>query len=483
MQTSKSKSGAATVAVVTLGTFMSSFDVSVVNMALPIIQNTFHAGIASIEWVIVAYLLVLGSTLLAFGRLSDMIGHKRLYVTGFALFTLSSLACSLSPTLTMLIVFRVLQALSAAMMQSSSSPLIMAAVEPQNRGKSLGMLAVAVAVSTCLGPALGGFLASAFGWSSIFLVNVPVGIVGTILSFKVLRADDKAAAPSHFDAPGSILIILALFLIMLPLNLLSRQSVGLPVVLLSLLAGVAALASFILVERRSAHPIINLSLFKSRVFTFSNFAAMLFYASEFVMVFMAPYYFQKLRLFTPTASGLMMLPMSLTMMAAAPISGAIADRFDSRRISCMGLAVMAVGILLFSLCGADAPIPLILFSLMLFGFGGGFFQTPNTSAVMGSVPANRRGIASATLGTMRNIGMGGGEALSAALIALTMNAAAPAFIAKGLKGTQLWQMEFVPAARAACIAAAVCALLALAFSLVRGSLKPSAQAQASVDEA
>jgi EmrB/QacA subfamily drug resistance transporter len=474
MENPTEKSGAATVFAVTLGTFMSSMDINVVNMALPILQSSFGVTISSIEWVAVAYLLALGATQLTFGRLSDLFGHKRLYVSGFLLFTLSSLACSFSRSLAILIGFRVLQAISAAMMQSSGVPLIVASVEPKNRGKSLGMVAVSVAVATCVGPALGGMLVSRFGWSSIFLINVPVGLAGTVLSAAVLQKDGQRQQNARFDAVGSILIAASLFFILLPLNLLSRSAIQTGPVLGALAAGIIFLAAFILVESKRRDPLLNLSLFRSRVFAGSNFAALFYYMAEFVMVFLSPYFFQKLYGFSAMNAGLMMLPMSVCMMIAAPLGGAISDRFDSRSVGSLGLLLMAVGIVSFAFYDSRTPVTVLAVGMALFGFGAGLFQTPNTSAVMGSVPASSRGIASSTLGTMRNTGMVIGEAMSAALIAFNMNLREPGLMAKGLSGDTLWKTAFLPAGHITCLAGAFCAVAALVLSLMRGSVQPAA---------
>jgi EmrB/QacA subfamily drug resistance transporter len=465
------KSSVATVAIVTLGTFMSSFDISVVNMALPIMQSHFHATIASIEWVIVAYLLVLSATQLTFGRLADMFGYKKIYIAGFALFTVSSLSCALAPSLAVLITFRIFQAISASMMTSSSSPIIVNTVEPENRGKSLGMLAVAVAVSTCLGPTLGGLLASTVGWSSIFFINVPIGVIGTLLAIKIIHSDAKTASKSHFDPIGSVLIFAALFLILLPLNLFSRSVSISATIVLTFAVGIAALIGFLIVESKVEHPLLNLSLFHNRIFTASNFSAMFFYLAEFIMVFASPYYFQKLHGFSGVQSGLMMMPMSLAMMASAPISGAISDRFGSRSISCIGLGIMTAGLLLFSTFDVSTPTIVILFSMFLVGFGGGFFQTPNTNAVMSNVPANRRGVASATLGTMRNLGMVSGEAIAGTIICAVMSSFAVIAASKGLTGNACFSFEFAPAVKFLSLTAAICSVFALILSLLRGNTK------------
>ncbi|OAA91949.1 MFS transporter [Clostridium ljungdahlii] len=467
MNSVKSKTGISTVIIIMLGTFISSFDINVVNTALPIMQSYFHASMSSIEWIIVGYLMVLGATQLTFGRLSDMFGHKKIYVAGLILFTISSFFCALSTSIVMLIVFRITQAIGASMISSSGSPIIIDAVDTKNRGKSLGMIAISVAVAVCTGPALGGLLASRAGWSSIFFINVPIGIAVSILAIKVIKKDDKRRNEVQFDFAGSTLIIAAIFLILLPLNLLSKSYFNIGSIV-SFLGGIFVLLLFIVFEKKSKHPILNMELFKNRVFTGSTFAAMFFYMGEFILVFLAPYYLQKMRMLTPFMSGVMMLPMSIAMIIAAPLSGTISDNFDSRYIGCAGLAVMALATLFVGGFNASTPIWMLTVVFFIYGLGGGFFQTPNTSAVMGSVTADRRGVASAALGTMRTFGMMSGEAISAALIAFSMNKSESTFISKGLKSTLLWQAEFSFSTKVTCIVAAICVITAIVLSFVRG---------------
>lgn len=473
MKKNSTNIGILTVLTVMLGTFMGSLDVNVVNMTLPILQSSFKASLASIEWVAVAYLLALGATQLTFGRLSDMLGHKKIYVSGFALFTLSSFACSLSPNLNVLILFRIIQALSAAMLNSSGSPLIISAVKPENRGKSLGMIAVAVAVATCVGPVFGGMLASKFGWRSIFLINIPIGVIGTILSSITLKKDEQRKTDTKFDTAGSILIIFAMLFILLPLNILSRSNPQMSTVIITLAIGITSLVLFLIAESRIKQPLLQLSLFKNRIFACSNFAALFYYMSEFIMVFVSPYFFQKLYGLSAMSSGFMMLPMSITMIIASPISGVIADKFDSRIIGFIGLSLLAVGIVSFGFFDATTPKLLIIIAMSLVGFGAGLFQTPNTSAVMSSAPKEHSGIASSILGTMRTSGMVIGEAIAAAVISFNMNLAAPTLISRGLHGIKLWKSEFLPAAHIACFVGGICVIIAIILSLVRGHVKPA----------
>jgi len=471
------KSGRATVITVALGTFMASFDINAANVALPLIQSSFHTSIAVVEWVVVAYLLTLCATQLTLGRVSDLYGLKKVYVMGFIGFTFSSLLCGLSTNIGMLIVFRVIQALSASMLTSVGSAIVTNAVSPQNRGKALSMTAISVAIATCAGPSLGGLLASSFGWNSIFFINIPIGIIGTIFSIRIIKKD-TTKSNTKFDPVGSLLIMLALVLILLPLDMVSKKAVNPVFIIGSLIAGVLLMVIFIAYERKCDHPILNLNLFKNRIFTASNFAATFFYMCQFMMVFLSPYYLQNQRLLSPSVAGLVMLPMSLGMMMTAPISGAISDRFDSRFISCAGLGILAVAILGFGTFHASTPLVLMLAGYAVFGIGSGFFHTPNNSAVMGSVPAESRGIAGATLGTMRNIGMVLGEAISAAILSSNISFATIKLSAQGIRGILLTQGAFSYAMRITCVVAACFAIVALVLSLVRGKVNKSELAKA-----
>jgi EmrB/QacA subfamily drug resistance transporter len=423
--------------------------------------------------VVVAYLLTLCSTQLTIGRISDLYGPKKIYTTGFIFFTVSSILCGLSWNITSLIVFRVLEAISAAMLASTSSAIITNAVAPTSRGKALSFTAIAVAVASCAGPTLGGLLASKFGWSSIFFINIPIGILGTIFSIRFIQKD-QTNHDVKFDLLGSGLIILALITLLLPLDLLSLNTINLLAAILLLAAGLALAVIFVLHESRSEHPILNLELFKNRIFANSNFAATLFYAAEFMMIFLSPYYLQQQHQLTPSVAGMMMFPMALMMLIFAPVAGTLSDKFDSRLISSIGMAILAAAILGFGGFQANTPIAILIVMFAIVGIGAGLFNTPNNSAVMGSVSAAHRGIAGATLGTMRTIGMVLGEAISATLLSANLSRGTQIFSLQGLSGRLLQQSAFSYAMRITCIVAAGCALLAMLFSLTRGK-KPAAE--------
>ena len=296
------------VLAVGIGTFMSSLDSSVVNLAMPLIKSDFGVSLSMIEWIITSYLLVVSSLLLTFGRISDLYGHKKVYQTGFIIFTAGSLLCGLSVNIAMLIVCRIIQAIGAGMLFSTGSAIITNAVSAEGRGKALSVVAVAVALGLCIGPVLGGTLSTLCGWQSIFFINVPIGIFGIIMAKKNIAEDGKTTS-APFDIAGSIMIFISLLLILLPLDISGDYSVPAPLFISSIAVGFLVFACFVLLELKCKNPMLNIRLFKSRVFALSNLAALFLYMAQFIMVFLAPFYFQNLRGYSAMTSGFLYLPM------------------------------------------------------------------------------------------------------------------------------------------------------------------------------
>ncbi len=466
MQSVQKNKGLMTVVAVAIGTFMSSLDTNVVNIAIPIIQNSFHVSLSMIEWIITAYLLVVSSLLLTFGRLSDMYGHKKLYITGFVVFTTGSLLCGFSVSIVMLIICRAIQALGAGMIYSTGPAIITDAVPAEIRGKAFSVTAIAVAVALCTGPVLGGFLTTIFGWQSIFFINIPIGIIGVIVAIKNIPGDNKKVSVP-FDILGSIMIFIALILILLPLDIAAKSNLN-PVMYVMLASGLLMIVVFTLFEKRYAYPILNTALFKNRVFAASIIAVVFNFLAMFIIAFLAPFYLEKLRMFSPAKTGMLYIPMPVTAMVIAPVSGIIYDRFDSRYISSAGMGIMALGIFLLSFLKPDTSLCYIIITMIITGLGLGLFQTPNISAIMGSVPPQNRGTASGILATMRNIGMVLGVAVSGALFSLNLKNSNMFYASKGLKGLSMHQASFIYALHFAIMIACIFALLGMVASLVKG---------------
>lgn len=464
------KSATATIVSVGIGTFMSSLDSSVVNLALPVIENYFKVTLSMVEWITTAYLLVVSSLLLTFGRMSDLYGHKKVYGTGFVIFVIGSLLCGLSKSIQMLVSFRVLQAVGAGMLFSNGPAIITNAVPPERRGKALSVTAIAVALGLCVGPVIGGTLSTLLGWQSIFFINIPIGIFGTFMAVRFIPKDkERTAIP--FDITGSVLVFVALLLILLPLNISASYDIPAVLFISMIAAGLILIAFFIMHEKKFKYPMLNMSFFKNRVFAASNAAALFVYMSEFIMIFLIPFYFENLRNYSAMESGLLYMPMPLSTMLIAPISGNFSDHFDSRYISSFGAMIMGVGLFMLSFLGTDTQILYIVIAMVITGLGFGMFQTPNNSAIMGNVPAQNRGTASGTLATMRNIGMAIGAAVSGALFSSFKNSAAARYATQGQTDVNVQNSSsFIYALHLTFMIAAVVAIIAMAASFCKGKV-------------
>jgi EmrB/QacA subfamily drug resistance transporter len=464
----------AIILTVGIGAFMSSLDSSAVSLVMPLIESQFDVSLSLVEWTTTAYLLTISSLLLTFGRLSDLHGHKRIYRIGFVVFTAGSLLCGCSFNIVTLIVCRVIQAIGAGMVLSTGPAIITGAVPAKDRGKALSVTAIAVALGLCAGPVIGGALSAAFGWQSIFFINVPIGIFGTFMVLKNIPQDEKQPAVP-FDIAGSVLIFTALILILLPLDISGDYDIPTAIFVALIAAGIGIAAVFIYVESRQTHPMLDISLFKNRVFAASNAAALFAYMAQFTLVLIAPFYLENLLGYPVMTSGLLYLPMPLATMCIAPISGSISDRFDSRYISSAGMLIMAAGLFMMSFFDSDSSMLYIVVCMAVTGFGFGLFQTPNNSAIMGNVPAKHRGTASGTLATMRNVGMVTGIALAGAVFSFYEDAGLDLFASQGVTGTLLQSEGFVYGLHATFLLASGIALCALVASFVKGRVKPAQQ--------
>ena len=402
-----------------IGTFMAALDGSVVNTILPVIRTYFKSDIAGVEWAVIIYLLVVSSLLLTFGRLGDLQGNKRIYVSGFLIFIASSAVCGLSPTVSVLVIARGIQALGAAMLFANSPAILTKSFPPHQRGQVLGMQATMTYLGLTAGPSLGGWLTQNFGWRSVFYMNVPIGLLAFGLSMAFITNEKSATASTErFDWLGALLFGGGLIALLLGLNegqAWGWASVG---ILGSLLAAIILLGAFLWVEGHTSFPMLDLSLFRKRIFAASTTSAVLNYMSLYCVIFLMPFYLLQGRGFNPAEAGLLLTAQPIVMAIAAPISGLLSDRIGSRVLSTLGMAIMAVGLFLLSRLGPTSSNPTILISLAVTGLGTGIFISPNTSALLGSAPRQRQGIASGILATARNVGMVLGVGLAGAVFSI-----------------------------------------------------------------
>ena len=416
---------------------MATLDSSIVNVALPTLAHTFGATVTQIEWVSLSYVLTITGLLLPFGRLGDSLGRRRVFLAGLALFTIGSGACALSFSTATLVAARLLQGVGASMLSANSVALITAAFPREIRGRALGMVGAVVGLGLTVGPPVGGLMLTHFGWPSIFLVNLPIGVFGVLLGRSVLprepRADDTAtgdaatggaaaagAARPPFDVTGALLSLV--FLVGLTLAL-SRGTAWGWTSLATLVCGLGAfvaLALFIVVERRAIEPLVDFAFFADAAFRVPMLSLFASFMALFAAVFLVPFYLQRTAGMEPAAVGRVLVTVPLLLLLVSPVSGVLSDKLGSRTLSLAGLSATSLGLgLLAWLLGNASQRPLgvlpIIGGLFVVGLGQGLFQPPNSSSAMSSVPFERLGLASGLLATMRNLGTLFGIGLAAAV--------------------------------------------------------------------
>lgn len=396
-----------TLFIVCLGIFMSTLDGSILNIANPTIASTFAESLDAVQWVVTAYMLVITATLLMFGRAGDRLGVEKVYTWGFAVFTLGSLLCSQAPSLVWLIAFRVLQAFGASMMMATGVGIVSNAFSDHERGKALGLTGSMVGIGNMAGPSLGGILVDQFGWSSIFLVNVPIGLIAIFLAYLYLIPASKGSKPGRFDATGTLLFALT------SISLVLTLSPDVDKRLFLLVMGLLIL--FWQVEKRTDHPMLNLELFKIKPFLYGNIMGLAAYTCQTFIFFLLPFYLQNLLSFSPSLTGLYMTIPPLAMAITAPIAGNLSDRWGSSRLTSVAFFLLMAAYLTFSALTAS-PDPLhITAGLIIFGIGMGTFGSPNSSSILGSIPRDQVGYTGGFISTVRNFSYSLGIALAVAI--------------------------------------------------------------------
>jgi len=455
---------------VSLGSLMATLDGSIVNIALPAIQTDFGIDLTTIEWVVVAYLLVVGSLLLPFGRLGEVLTFKRVYVSGFAIFTIASVFCGAAPNIEALVAFRAVQAVGAAMLMAMGPAITARTFPASERGRALGLNGISVAIGLSLGPALGGLLTQAATWRAIFLINAPIGILAIIWAYRVIPAETPGKGQS-FDVRGAALSAFALFSLLLALSDGQQWGWTSPAIVGLLAAFVVLGAGFLVTERRAAHPMIDLGLFRSRPFSAGLASVVVAFAGLFTATFLLPFFLEQGSGFSPIEAGLLLTPVPITMALVAPFSGVISDRIGPRIPASLGMVFMVAGLLSLTELPVKFELPDLVWRLVLLGIGQGLFMSPNSSAVIGSVPRHRVGTASGTLAQMRVNGQAVGIALSGAIVATRL----PIHLA-GLGGgaptAAVRSAALAGAIHDAFVIAALVCGIGIVTSLIRGSARP-----------
>jgi len=386
----------------TIGAFMSQLDGNIVLIALPTITRSLNASAFEALWVLMGYILMTAVLLLAFGRLADMYGKVRLYNLGFAIFTVGSGLCSLSLNGGMLVFFRLVQGVGAALIWANNAAILTDAFPPNERGRAIGVNLVAGISGSVIGLILGGILTVALGWQSIFWINLPIGAFATYWAYKKLR-ELGTVHHERIDLPGNVLFAggLTAFLVGLTLGALSGYTL---VDVASMVAGLLMVAGFVYVELHSRTPLMDLTLFKIRAFTagiLSNFLASIARSGVSLVLTI---YFQGVLIYDAFKAGLALIPFAVAFVSLGPLSGYLSDKYGPRWFTTIGLSISTAGLIGLALIPANVSYTVLATLMILVGAGGGMFVAPNISSIMSSAPVTRRGVASGMSATLVTTG-------------------------------------------------------------------------------
>ena len=380
-----------------VGAFMSSLDGSIVVVGLPTVLQNLHASIVDGVWIITGYKLMMTILLVLLGRLADLYGKVKLYNLGFVIFTIGSLLCALSRTGEQLVIFRFLQGAGAALLLGNSIAIVTDAFPKTELGMGLGSIMMTANLGAIAGYTLSGVMITYFGWRSIFLINVPIGIFGTIWGYLRLKEVGTKTVGQKFDYAGSILYCIGLSTILLALTIGDPTS-GRNIAILA--GGLAFFVAVVFVELNHKYPTLDLTLFKIRQFAMGNLANFLNSLTFSCGPFLRSLYLQLVLGYSPLKTGLLLIPMDSLILILNPISGRLADRYGSRVLSSLGLIFNAAALIWFSTLNEKSSYGTVLISLVLFGFGLALFAPAITSSLMGSVPSQKRGVASGIVTTI-----------------------------------------------------------------------------------
>ncbi len=400
--------------VAATASFLTPFMATSINIALPSIGKEFSIDAVTLTWVTTAYLLAAAMFLVPLGRVADIRGRRKVFLAGMVGYTVVSFLCTLSTSETMLIALRALQGCTDAMMFGTSTAIVTSVYPPEQRGRALGVIVAAVYSGSALGPFIGGFLTQAAGWRSIFWLTTLLGVLVVALTLWKMRGEWAEARGQKMDVIGSVLYGLGLLGVMYGFRLLpSVNGVW------TLVAGTVVLGTFVFRENRTDSPVLDMSLFRHNiVFALSNASALINYAATYALSFLLSLYLQYIKGLPPRSAGLVLLAQPVMMALFSPLAGRLSDRIEPRIVASTGMAMSAAGLFLTAFLGAGSPLAAIVAILVLCGLGFALFSSPNTSAIMGSVPRRQYGVASATTGVMRLIGQMLSMGIAALIIAL-----------------------------------------------------------------
>lgn len=409
--------------VAAVGNFIAMLDSTTVNLALYPMSVDLHVTMSQIQWVMIAYMLVLTVFLPFFGKLGDIFPKNKLYATGFLIFAVGAFLNTTAPTFGLLVTYRCIEALGASIMLSNAQAIIASIFKKERRGKALGLNGCIVAIGGMSGPALGGILINAFGWHSVFYPCIPVALAGAYYSWRMLPHSICIKRENFkFDYKGFLYFTISLFALLLAIS--EGHTWGWNSVKIIALGVITLIfgALFYFRDHKINYPLINFSLFAIRPFTFGNLAVMTSYMAMFTNSILLPFFLQEILEYTPLMTGLLVLPYSVTLSVIAPISGRLSGKYGSRYLTLAGPIVYIIALILFTIYDEKVQMWQIVAASGIMGIGNGLFQSPSNNAIMTSVKKEEFGIASGILALSRNMGNILGVAITITLFETFKNA-------------------------------------------------------------
>src|SRR5690554_5548907 len=387
--------------IVAITSFMGTFLISSVNIALPSIERSFGLDAISLSWVITAFLLATAMFLLPVGRWGDLTGIRKIFKAGVIIFTCASLICGFAPSGSWMILFRFIQGIGAAFTSTTGPAILVSAFPPQHRGRVLGFSTSAVYLGLAFGPFAGGLLTQYLGWRSIFFVASAFGLITTIVAFMFLGFDTPAdGSKKRLDLKGTAFYMAGLILLVYGSSQIPDTAGW-----LMMGFGIVAMVVFWMLENRSAFPVLETRMFtRNRLFAFSNVAALINYSATYAIVFLLSLYLQKILNMSPREAGIVLVAQPAVMALFSPIAGRLSDRIQPRYLASLGMTMCTIGLVIFSFLTGGTPVWLIVVVLFWVGLGFAFFSSPNMNTIMSSVEKHQLGLASGTAATMRVVG-------------------------------------------------------------------------------
>jgi EmrB/QacA subfamily drug resistance transporter len=406
-----------TLAAVSIGLFVIMLDNTVVNVALPAMQRSLHMQLSQLEWIVTGYALTFAAFMLTGGKLADLLGRRLIFMVGLAIFTGASLACGLAPSGNFLIAARVVQGTGSALMNPATLSIITATFPPRQRGTAIGIWAGVSALALAVGPLVGGLITEHANWNWIFFINVPIGSLGLLFIPMVIDESRDTSSEQRPDVPGLLASGIGLFALTYAFIEANTYGWASGRIVAAFAVAAAALAAFVVLERRQRLPMLDVSLFRDRTFSGANTAMLFVGLAMFGTFFYVSLYMQNVLGYSPVQAGASFLPLTMLVIVLAPRAGKLSDRFGSRWLVGGGMALLAVMLFYYSQLGAHESFWVLLPGLLIGGAGMGLTMTPTTAAAMGSVPVDKAGVGSAVLNSARQVGGSLGIAVMGAIVA------------------------------------------------------------------